>query len=63
MAEQRVLLEGGLRLDRTAGPETMAETVAKYAAIVVRSLSSKSASRRLGAAPSRIRQMVADRSL
>ena len=41
----------------------MAETVAKYAAIVVCSLSSKSASQRLGVAPSRIRQMVADRSL
>ena len=62
-AEQDVLLEGGIRLDRTAGPDPMAETVAKYAAIVVRSLSSKSASQRLGVAPSRIRQMVADRSL
>ena len=62
-AEQRVLLEGGLRLDRTTGPDPMSETVAKYAAIVVRSLSSKSASERLGVAQSRIRQMVVDRSL
>lgn len=62
-AEQRVLLEGGLRLDRTPGPDPMAETAARYAAIVVRSLSSKSASERLGVAPSRIRQMVVNRSL
>ena len=62
-AEQRVLLEGGLRLDRTARPDPLAETVAKYAAIVVRSLSSKRVSQRLGVAPSRIRQMVVDRSL
>ena len=62
-AEQRVLLEGGLRLDRPARPDPMAETVARYAAIVDRSLSSRTASQRLGVAPSRIRQMVADRSL
>lgn len=62
-AEQRVLMEGGLRLDRGSGPDPMAETVAKYAAIVIRSLSSRIASHRLGVAPSRIRQMVADRSL
>ena len=41
----------------------MAETVVKYAAIVVRSLSTKRASERLGVAPSRIRQMVVKRSL
>lgn len=62
-SEQRVLLEGGLRLNRTTGPDPMAETVAKYAAIVVRSFSSKTASERLGVAPSRIRQMVVNRSL
>lgn len=62
-AEQRVLLKGGLWLDRASGPDPMAETVATYAAIIVRSLSSKSASQLLGVAPSRIRQMVVDRSL
>lgn len=62
-AEQRVLREGGLRLERPAGSDPMAETVVTYAAIVVRSLSSGSASQRLGVVPSRIRQMVADRSL
>lgn len=62
-AEQRVLVEGGLRLDRGPGPDPMADTVARYAAIVVRSLSSRVASERLGVAPSRIRQMVVDRSL
>lgn len=62
-AEQRVLLKGGLRLERASGPDPMAETVATYAAIIVRSLSSKSASQLLGVAPSRIRQMVVNRSL
>ncbi|MDE0224972.1 MAG: hypothetical protein OXP28_07550 [Gammaproteobacteria bacterium] len=61
--EQRVLLEGGLRLDRATGPDPMADTVVKYAAIVVRSLSSRQASERLGVAQSRIRQMVVNRSL
>ena len=61
--EQRVLLEGGLSLDRTAGTDPMAETAVKYAAIVVRSLSSRAASERLGVAQSRIRQMVVNRSL
>ena len=58
-----MLLEGGLHLDRIAGPDPMAETVVKYAAIVVLSLSTKSASERLGVAPSRIRQMVVNRSI
>ena len=62
-AEQRVLLEGGLRLERGSGSDPLADTVARYAAIVVRSLSSRNASERLGVATSRIRQMVGDRSL
>lgn len=61
--EQAVLREGGLTLEPTPGPDPLAETAVKYAAIVKRSLSTKAVSRSLGLAPSRIRQMIADRSL
>lgn len=55
--------EGGLTLERTAGPDPLAHTAVKYAAIVKRSLSTKAVSERLGLATSRIRQMIADHSL
>lgn len=61
--EQAVLREGGLRLSAKSGPDPVAETVVQYAAIVNRSLSAKEASKRLGLAASRIRQMIADHSL
>lgn len=61
--EQAVLREGGLTLEPTPGPDPLAQTMVKYAAIVTRSLSPKAVSRRLGLAPSRVRQMIADRSL
>lgn len=61
--EQAVLREGGLTLEPTSDPDPLAETVIKYAAIVKRSLSSKEVSQRLGLAQSRVRQMIADRSL
>ncbi len=61
--EQEVLREGGLTLEPTPGSDPLAQTAVKYAAIVKRSLSTKEVSRRLGLAPSRIRQMIADRSL
>ncbi len=62
-AEQTVLREGGLTLEPTDGPDPLAQTAVKYAAILKRSLSTKQASERLGVAASRIRQMIADRSL
>ncbi len=62
-AEQTVLREGGLTLEPTNGPDPLAQTAVKYAAILKRSLSTKQASERLGLAASRIRQMIADRSL
>lgn len=62
-AEQAVLRQGGLTLEPQPGPDPLARTVVKYAAIVARSLSSKALSRRLGLSPGRIRQMIADRSL
>jgi hypothetical protein len=61
--EQAVLREGGLTLERTSGPDPMAETAIQYAAIVKRSLSSKEASRLLGLTHSRVRQMIANGSI
>lgn len=61
--EQDVLRQGGLALEPQPGPDPMARTVVKYAAIVARSLSSKAVSRRLGLSQGRIRQMIAERSL
>lgn len=62
-ADQAVLQEGGLTLQPTDGPDPLAQTAVKYAAIIKRSLSTKEASERLGLAASRVRQMIADRSL
>lgn len=61
--EQAVLREGGLTLEPTSGPDPLAQTAVKFAAIIERSLTSKQASERLGLAGSRIRQLIADRSL
>ncbi|MGI9286710.1 MAG: hypothetical protein ACR2P1_15090 [Pseudomonadales bacterium] len=61
--EQAVLRDGGLTLEATQGPDPLAQTAVKYAAIIERSLTSKQASRRLALAGSRIRQMIADRTL
>lgn len=61
--EQAVLHEGGLTLEPTAGPDPRAKTAVKYAAIVKRSLTTKAVSERLGLAASRVRQMIANRSL
>ena len=61
--EQAVLKEVGFELERKAGPDPLAQTAVKYAAIVKRSLSSKAVSEKLGLAPSRVRQMISDRSL
>lgn len=60
-AEQTVLREGGLTLEPTGGPDPLAQTAVKYAAVLKRSLSTKQVSERLGLAASRIRQMIADR--
>lgn len=61
--EQAVLREGGLTLEPTPGPDPLAQTAIKYAAIIKRSLSTREVGERLGLAASRIRQMIADRSL
>ena len=61
--EQAVLRDCGLTLEAIPGPDPLAQTAVKYAAIIERSLSSKQASQRLALAGSRIRQMIADRTL
>ncbi len=61
--EQAVLQEGGLILEPTSGRDPLADTAVKYAAIVKRSLSTGEVSQRLGLTTSRVRQMIADRSL
>ena len=62
-AEQAVLQRGGLVLEEQPGPDPLAETAAKFAAIIESSLSTTEVGKRLGTDPGRIRQMVADRTL
>ncbi|MEN8130410.1 MAG: hypothetical protein ABFS45_09510 [Pseudomonadota bacterium] len=61
--EQAVLQEGGLTLEPTPGRDPLADTAVKYAAIIKRSFSTGEVSQRLGLTASRVRQMIADRSL
>lgn len=61
--EQAVLRKGGLQLEPAQGRDPRTDAVVKYAAIVERSLTAKAAGERLGLTASRVRQMVADRSL
>ncbi len=61
--EQAVLQEGGLILAPTSGRDPLSDTAVKYAAIIKRSLSTGEVSQRLGLTTSRVRQMIAERSL
>ena len=62
-AEQSVLREGGLNLEPQPGPDPLARTAVKHAAIVRQSLTPREASARLGLADRRVRRQIADRSL
>ena len=62
-AEQAVLRRGGLVLEEQAGPDPLAETAVKFAAIIESSLSTTQVGKRLGFGAGRIRQMVADHTL
>jgi len=62
-AEQAVLRRGGLVLEEQPGPDPLTEMAAKFAAIISSSLTTSEAGKRLGHGPSRIRQMMAERSL
>ena len=62
-AEQAVLRAGGLDLEPQPGPDPLAMTAVRYAAIVERSLTSREVAERLGLARGRVRRLLADRSL
>jgi hypothetical protein len=62
-AEQAVLRRGGLELEERPGPDPLAKTAAKYAALIDTSLSTKETGEKTGYGAGRIRQMVADRSI
>ena len=63
--EQAILRDAGFALKRRADPsaDSLAASIVKYAALVERSLSANEASDKLGLTPSRVRQMISDRSV
>lgn len=62
-AEQAVLRRGGLVLEEHAGPDPLARTAARYAAIIDSSLSTREAGEKTRLGGGRIRQRVANRSI
>ena len=61
-AEQAVLRAGGLRLEPQPGPDPLAMTAVRYAAIVEGSLTAREVAERSGLTGGRVRQLIADRS-
>ena len=61
--EQAILREGGLRLDRTGGPDLAAEGAVRFAALVERSLSAEEVATQLKVTPGRVHQMISSRDL
>ena len=62
-AECRTLTEGGVRIGAVPKGDPLAEAAVRFAAIVERSLTTGEAAKRLRTPKSRIRQMIARRSL
>lgn len=62
-AERDVLISGGVRLDAETDSDPLAATTAQFAALVSTSLTTRQAAERLGLPESRIRQMIARRTL
>ena len=62
-AERDVLLDGGVSLDAEPEGDPLAATMALFAALVGTSLTTKEAAKRLDTPESRIRQMIARRTL
>ena len=62
-AECEVLIDGGVRLDAKPTGDSLAATTVQFAALVSTSLTTKEAAKRLGIPESRIRQMIARRTL
>ena len=61
--ECEVLVKGGLRLDAEPQGDPLAATMIQFAALISTSLTTKEAAQRLGVPESRVRQMVARRTL
>ena len=61
--EREVLVKSGVRLDAEPQSDPLAATMVQFAALVSTSLTTKKAAQRLGVPESRIRQMVARRTL
>ncbi len=62
-AEREVLIKGGVRLNAEPAGEPLAATTAQFAALVSTSLTTKDAAAHLGMRESRIRRMIARRTL
>ena len=61
--EQAILREGGLRLERTSGPDLVAEGAVRFAALVEHSLSVEEVAAQLKVTPGRVHQMISSRDL
>lgn len=61
--EQAILREGGLRLERTSGPDLVAEGAVRFAALVEHSLSVEEVATKLKVTPGRVHQMITSRDL
>ena len=62
-AEREALISGGVRLDAKPAGDPLAATTVQFAALVSTSLTTKEAAKRLSIPESRIRQMIARRTL
>ena len=62
-AEREVLIKGGVRLNAEPEGDPLATTTAQFAALVSTSLTAKEAAARLGIPESRVRRMIARRTL
>ena len=62
-AEREVLIDGGVYLDAEPEGDPLAATTAQFAALVSTSLTTKEAAARLGMPESRVRRMIARRTL
>ena len=62
-AERDVLIKGGVRLDSEPQSDPLAATMTRFAALISTSLTTKEAAQRLGMPESRVRQMIARRTL
>ena len=61
--EQAILREGGLRLERTGGPDLVAEGAVRFAALVEHSLTAEEVAAQLKVTAGRVHQMISSRDL